>query len=489
MSDQIGEGLAYSVRPRVIAKYFGQLCLMLAIINVVPLVTSMLFREPLIAARYVIVIAIYLVLGFIFARIKIPRNMQTNEGMVLIVVTMIVTCLITSYPIMGLGLSFTNALFEVISSITATGLSTITTVVDAPRSLLFERVWMEWYGTLGFVTVAVFLVMSPGLSHKLLNDSQIETKDLAGGTRAHASLIIKVSCVMLAISVLGCWIMGQDPFHALLYGMSASCTGGFAPSDAGIAELNLSLQLWICTMCICAAIPLTIYSRYLNKRANFMIDLMQARTLIIICVCIATAIGCILYVKTNSNVNYLLHNVPILAIQAQTATGFSTAIAPDSLDAGSKLLIIFSMLIGGSVGSTAGGVKILRLLFFINILNKSLKRICMSRHVVVVPKIGNIRLYDENVISTLLLVMLFVVIIFISWLIFLIAGYDPLNSLFEIVSAISTTGLSVGIINESLPTYLKFVLCIDMLFGRIEILAWLLMLYPSTWFGLRLEAE
>lgn len=253
-----GSSLVYSVRPKIIAKYFGQLCLVLALINLVPLVSSIAFFEFDIAQRYCVVMLIYLVLGLVCNRIHIPLNLQANEGMTLIVCIMLFACIVTAYPLMGKGLTFVDAFFEVASGITATGLSTVSTVTGAPRSFLFERVWMQWYGTLGFVTVAVFLVMQPGLNHKLLDDSQIETKDLAGGTRAHALLVIKVSCSLLLITIFGCWLLGLEPFNALLYGMAASCTGGFSPHDAGLANLKMPLQIWLCLICFCSAIPLTI---------------------------------------------------------------------------------------------------------------------------------------------------------------------------------------------------------------------------------------
>ena len=83
---------------------------------------------------------------------------------------------------------------------------------------------------------------------------------------------------------------------------------------------------------------------------------------------------------------------------------------------------------------------------------------------------------------------LFIAVILLSWLPFVAAGYDPLNALFEVVSATATVGLSTGITATDLPTYLKAVLCADMLAGRLEIVALLIVLYPGSWFGKRTES-
>jgi trk system potassium uptake protein len=86
-----------------------------------------------------------------------------------------------------------------------------------------------------------------------------------------------------------------------------------------------------------------------------------------------------------------------------------------------------------------------------------------------------------------MLIVLFVVVVALSWLPFVAMGYNPLDSLFEVVSAIGTVGLSVGLTSATLPALLKGILSVDMLMGRLEIIAWLVMLYPVTLFGRRME--
>ncbi|NIQ97004.1 MAG: TrkH family potassium uptake protein, partial [Desulfuromonadales bacterium] len=77
----------------------------------------------------------------------------------------------------------------------------------------------------------------------------------------------------------------------------------------------------------------------------------------------------------------------------------------------------------------------------------------------------------------------FIGVVFLSWLPFLYYGYNPLDALFEVVSATATVGLSSGITDGAMPVLLKYVLCADMLFGRLEFIAWMVLLYPRTWFG------
>jgi len=143
--------------------------------------------------------------------------------------------------------------------------------------------------------------------------------------------------------------------------------------------------------------------------------------------------------------------------------------------------------VGGGAGSTAGGFKLLRFLIAVSVFRLILLRTCLPKHAVIEPRLAGRRLQDEEIHAALLLIVLFVTVVALSWLSFVVMGYSPLDSLFEVVSATGTAGLSVGLTSATLPALLKGILCVDMLMGRLEIIAWLVMLYPGTWFGRRME--
>ncbi len=143
------------------------------------------------------------------------------------------------------------------------------------------------------------------------------------------------------------------------------------------------------------------------------------------------------------------------------------------------------MAVGGGSGSTAGGIKLLRLLVVLRLLQFFVRRTAMPPHAAAQPRLGGQPLDAEEVQRVALVVVLFGVAAGLSWLAMLIYGYPPLDALFEVVSALGTVGLSTGIASPDLATPLKLVLCADMLLGRLELLALLVLLYPRTWFGKR----
>jgi trk system potassium uptake protein TrkH len=173
-------------------------------------------------------------------------------------------------------------------------------------------------------------------------------------------------------------------------------------------------------------------------------------------------------------------------MSTQSTTGFST-VAIGDLDDASRLAMIGAMLVGGSVGSSAGGFKLLRFLLLLRLLQLVLARAAAPRHAVIDVRLGGRLIDDEDLWRATLLMVMFALVVFLSWLAFLIHGYPALDALFEVVSATATVGLSTGITRPDLEPLLKAVLCFDMLAGRVEIFALLVVLYPGTWFGNRTE--
>lgn len=177
-----------------------------------------------------------------------------------------------------------------------------------------------------------------------------------------------------------------------------------------------------------------------------------------------------------------LADAAFLAISAQTTTGFANTPVSE-LPAAAQLVLIVSMGIGGDMGSTAGGIKILRWLVLIRLLRLLFARTAVPRHAVIEPYVAGRRLNDVELEAAIGIVTAYALAALLSWLPFLLYGVDPLAALFEVVSALSTCGLSAGVASPELHPLLKIVLCADMLMGRVEVMAFLILVYPRTWWG------
>jgi trk system potassium uptake protein TrkH len=478
------KSLHFAVRPRTLAKYLGLVSLMVACFALVPLLVSLGFGEYELSWRYLLVIGLLVVLGLPSLRMAHPDDVQHNESLAITALAFIIIPLIMAYPMMGAGLNFMDAWFEAVSAITTTGLSTVDHLAQMPHTFLFARAWMQWYGGLGIVVFSVAIVMNHHIAlRRLINPSG---DNLFTTTRIYARrmLVVYVTLTLLGFVVL--LMLHDNAFNAIAHTLAAVSTGGFSTMDDSLAPLPWAAQLAITLLGLCGAIPFILYYRLTHGSWREVYADMEVRTLLgltlIMCLLLSTSLA------WQSPMGWMeaLRHGSLLGISAQTTTGFAS-LALQDLPPLSLGILLVAMLIGGGVGSTAGGFKVLRLLILLRFIQWLLQRSAMPAHAVSSPWLGERSLEAEEIQRALVLIILFIMVVVLSWLSFLAYGHDPLLALFEVTSAAGTVGLSSGLTSHQLQPLLKGVLCVNMLLGRVEIIALLVVLYPGTWIGKRTE--
>jgi len=478
--------LRYAVRSAVLGKYLGQLGLVLALLTTVPLAVSLYFSEYTFSYRYVIVISVLILLYIASRHLTTPAQMQQNEALVIVALTFMLSPLLMSYPMMAGGLSWPDALFEAISGVTTTGLSILDRVEGMSPSFLFARSWMQWYGGLGIVVLSIALLESHHIASRRLADPP-SGEGLASTTRTYARNVLQVYLSLTVLAVLVLWLLGLDDFAAVTHALSAVSTGGFSIYDHSIGHFEHDSQiLAVVLIGLCGAIPLHLYYRFRQRGTQSSLQDIELRALLITTLFISVILSLFLHHDGLSWHEALFHGA-VQGLSAQSTSGFSS-LPISSLDDGSKLVLIISMFLGGGIGSTAGGIKLLRLLILLRLLQLLLQRIAMPEHALTPSKLAGRPLEQDDIQGALLIILLFITIIILSWLAFITYGYLPLDALFEVVSACGTVGLSSGITRPELEPFLRGVLCLDMLLGRLEIVALLVVLYPPTWLAKRTES-
>lgn len=479
------KSLSYAVRAGVVFKYFGQFCLVAAALTSVSFAVSLFFGEYDLSLRYAAVIAVQVTTGFLLGRRRAPRGgIQNNEAMVLTALVFMFMSVLFTFVMLGGGLTLDDAFFEAVSGVTTTGLSTLSTLENKPRTFLFARAWLQWSGGLGIVVLTVALISGPGVVARRLVDFG-ETNDLVGSTRIYARRILIVYALLTVGGFLLILLSGVAPFTAFIHTLAAISTGGFSSYDRSLEGLGgWGPRTAVMGVSALGAISLALYYKiYRDGPAVLRTDI-QLKAIVALAL-ISTGLLWAVFLITQSVDNSTGGHAALMAISAQTTTGFST-LDVGELDQAAKLVMILSMVIGGGIGSTAGGIKTLRLLIVLRMIKLIFDRSCLPEHAVLEPSLAGTKLKRGEIEHALLLVILFCLVIFVSWLPFVIMGYDPLDSLFEVVSATGTVGLSAGITSIDLPVFLKMVLCADMLMGRLEIVALLVLFYPRTWLGRRM---
>lgn len=478
------ETLRHTVRPEVVAKHLGQLGLVIAGLTLAPAIVGLISNETDVTLRFITVSVLLVILCAPMARLRTQGQIQANEVLAVSALVYLLAALAGTWPLMGIGLPFADVLFETVSGVTTTGLSTLASVESLPRSILFARAWNQWYGGLGIAVLAVAMLASYDLSTRRLVEAPSD-EHLVTTTLGHARRVTLVYLSLTLLGILGLLLTGLSPGDAVSHVLSAVSTGGFATHDDNLAGVpSRSAQILINLLALCCAVSLPIYFLLFRGAWRRALGDIELKSLLVASATVVALLLVIAWLNPESAAPHDAIDLALLGISAQTTSGFST-IDPGGLDAVSKGLLIVAMSIGGSIGSTAGGIKLLRLIIVLRLLQLLLRRVAMPAHAVIDLTVGGRKVPNEEALRTLMLVLLFPATAFISWLPFLAWGYPPLESLFEVVSALGTVGLSCGITGPALPGALKAVLCADMLLGRLEFIAVLILVMPATWIGRR----
>lgn len=470
-------GLQFSVRIAVIASYLSKLLGLVAVFALVPMTVALLSFNYLIFIGYLAVILILTLIFFLGKLYPYAGNIQRNEGLLITALLFIITSMIMTIPMILNGISPLDAWFEAVSGVTTTGLTTLPSVEHRPLPFLFGRAWLQWIGGLSIVVLALSLLVKPGFASKNLGFSDEEMSDLVGGIRANAKKILQVYLILTALGIFLLLIFGSSIKDATIHAMTAISTGSFANYDDNIASLNIFQILSINLLCFMGAISFHVY----YSSTFFTFDIKKPGNNQFLVLLISMSIGTIfiwlISFIIGENMSFL--SSLTLSISAQSTAGFYIH-SLNNINEGIFLYLIVIMFIGGSIGSTSGGIKLNRFLYLLSNLRLYLVESSVGERSVIT--LGSSEKDLARTREILTVVISYLIILVFSWFIFLLHGYDPLKSLFEVVSALSTVGLSSGITNQDLEPLLKIVLCINMLMGRLEIIAFLVIFYPPTWF-------
>lgn len=473
--------LHFAARPRVVSRYLGQLLLIVAGLTLVPAAVSWMSGRPDIAWRYLVVIGGLAIAGGLGARQRCADRIQPNEAFAVSALAFLIPGLAMAFPLVGYGITPVDAVFEAVSGVTTTGLSTIEDLDHRPRAFYFSRAWLQWVGGLGVVILALAFMTPSGAAARRLGFSDRETGDVVGSTKGHARRIVLVYLALTAAGYVASLLAGLDWFDSLVTVFAAISTGGFATSGASLEPLTLPGRAVVSGICLLGALS---FSLYYAGSIRTVLRASQLWTLAAFVVLGTLVVGGSLAASGAAAGVRVWLDALWTVVSAQTTAGFSTTDV-SVFPPGAKLALLLCMGVGGEVGSTAGGFKIVRLVILLHLLTNRILRASMSEGSHVAPRIDGATVDAQEVEQVATLALAYGVMTALAWLAFLLYGADPMDALFDVVSALSTVGLSTGAIAPDTEPVLKMLVCIVMLMGRLEIVAFLVLMFPGTWVGRR----
>lgn len=415
-------------------------------------------------------------------------TVSAKDGLAIVGLSWIILSLLGALPLYlsGATVSFTDAFFEIVSGFTTTGATIFTDIESLPRGILFWRSLTQWLGGMGIIVLYVALLPALGVSGFQLYKAEApglnmeRTEPRVKETAKNLwSIYFSLSFLLAALLILG----GMDVFDSLCHTFSTMSTGGFSTKNTSIGAYGPYIQWVITFFMFLAGTNFTLH--YLAVNGKFQRYLKNEEFIVYLLSCtLLVAVFCIILSATHFSTAPLregaFHVVSIL-----TSTGYTTVdfdMWPNTL----RFLTILIMVVGGCGGSTAGGMKIIRMLLAVKISFRSVFQAALPNAVMPI-RINDKSVTEKTVSSILTYFAIFMFLFFIGAILFLaFEGCSLETATSASISALSNIGPGLDAIGAaknfawvSFPG--KWLLIFLMLAGRLELYSFLMLFIASTW--------
>ncbi|MDD4483059.1 MAG: TrkH family potassium uptake protein [Methanoregula sp.] len=462
-----------------IAADLGDIFFFIAPLTAVPLVVAVLFAEWSLFLPMATVPVVFFLLGT--GMKHLPRNERENRlstSLCSIALFWIACAMVSGLPFMfGLGMSFTDAVFEGMAGWTGTAFTMLPSIDTIPYTLLFWRTFMQWIGGIGIIAYVIALASSSGLFQGRIYRTESREEPLMPSIVTTGRAIWRIYALLTFVALGLILFTGLSLWDSVNLALSAISTGGFSVVDGGIASYhNLLLELLLIPIMIAGALPFRLYYLISENRRFSLFGDEQIKLFVVIAAAGTAVLAYDLVYFGNTDIPTALGQGLFMTVSALTTTGFQIA---DIGTWASVTLLFLAMLIfiGGAAGSSSGGIKLNRVVLAFRALVWWFRRLFVSGKVLipfksegrVIPRATA----ELETAKTLLVIILSVLVIFVATLVviqFHITTFPINDVLFDVISAFSTCGMTTGYVSSSMPALSKWVFILVMWVGRLEVI-------------------
>jgi len=480
------------VQLAAIARVTGVLLALFSLVMAVPAALAFFYQEGAFRAfglAFLITLASGLLLLVTAGRSR--RGLRAGDGFVVTVLFYAGLGLFGAIPLHlqdGLDIGFTDAAFESLSGLTTTGATVLTGLDSMPRSILFYRHLLQWLGGMGIIVLAVAILPMLGIGGMQLFRAETPgpVKDNKLTPRitetAKALWYLYLSITIACASAY--WMAGMSIFDAICHAFSTVAIGGFSTYDASLGHFDsATVEAVAIIFMIVAGINFSLHFLAWNRRSlSFYWRDQELRLYFAILAGVALVVSAILLQyphATDAPIRQGLFH----AVSMATTTGFSTAnisLWPSA----APVLLMLAAFAGGCATSTAGGIKIVRVLLIYKQGLREIKRLIHPNGVFAI-KIGQQRVPDA-VINGVWGFFSAYVLLFLTMLVvmMMIAPVDFTTAFSAVAACLNNLGPGLGEVAlnySTLPDTAKWLLMIAMVFGRLEIFTLLVLFTPAFW--------
>ena len=430
----------------------------------------------------------------IFFKSKDKKDLSTHDGFAVVTLGWIAIVIFSAFPFYFSGtLDYTNSFFEAMSGLTTTGAtvlghSSTLLIEDVPHGILFWRSFTQFIGGMGIIVFSIAILPMLGMGGVQLFRAEVAgpvADKITPRVKQTAKLLWGIYVGFVLILCLILKIEGMSWFDAICHSFTTIATGGFSTKNISIAAYGGLIQWTIIIFMFLAATNFSLHYYFIAKGKFEYYKDHEFRVYFGLCI-IFSILFFINIVGTNKYQTDLLsfrHSV-FAAVSILTTTGFSTENFNEWPEM-SKMLLFFLLFIGGSAGSTTGGMKIIRSILVVKYLLYEVRKLLHPKGVFNIT-IGE-NTIDDNVVRATLGFYLFYILIFVfTAMVLSMTGLDVTTALTASASAIGNIGPGLGSIGPTdnwghLTDLAKWLTSFCMLLGRLEIFTVVVLFSRSFW--------
>ena len=474
---------------RAIVYVLGAVLLIGAALMLPPLLVALIYHE--VSGWYFLWVMLgAAVLGALALRLGGGKRavMYAKEGLIAVALSWIVLSLVGALPftLSGQIPFYLDAVFEMISGFTTTGSSILPAVEELDKCMLFWRSFSHWIGGMGILVFMMAILRLEGGQgiHLLRAESPGPAVVKMVPRMADSSKILYTIYLALTVIQILFYLAGGMPvFDALCNTFGTAGTGGLAIKRDSFLSYSYYAQTVTTVFMALFGVNFSIYFFLLRRKFDLVWKNTELRWYL------GLIFGAIAVITVNTLSYYprvydAFHHAAFTVSSIITTTGYGTVdfnLWPEL----SRVILVFLMIIGACAGSTGGGLKVSRLIILFRAARAEIHRL-LHPHTVKVMQMDGKPISRESIRSVSTYLILYVFLVMASVLLVSLDNFDGSTTLTAVLATFNNIGPGLGLVGPTgsfaaFSPLSKIVLCLDMLFGRLELYPMLVLFCPSTW--------
>lgn len=477
----------------IVLRVLGVFLIIISFFLLTPVIVAVLYGEFEMIKYFLIPVSVNVgtaVLLFFGLRRRGGLTLSIRGGFLFVTLAWVTASASGAMPFFLSGVipNYADAFFETMSGFTTTGASILTDIESLPYSMLFWRSLTHWLGGMGIVvlTVALFPLLGIGGFQLLKAESPGPSVDkITPRITETAKILWIIYLVLTVMETVLLMLGGMNLFDSLTHTFGTLATGGFSPKASSVGFYTSGyIHVVITIFMYLAGVNFILYFRLIRRDFGSILRNTEFKVYTAILIVATLLIAVDLYGTTYAGFAESLRYAGFQAASILTTTGYATADF-DAWPAFSKIVLFSLMFIGGSAGSTGGGMKVVRIVTVLKQGFNEMRYLIYPRGVFKIHMNG--RAVNKDVVYVITgLVSLYIFLLIIVSLVVASAGNDIVTSFSTALVTLGNIGPGFGMVGPTknyyfYPDYVIWFLSFIMMVGRLEIYTVLVLFTPVFW--------